>query len=88
MLDEEEVAEIKKAKLVEKEKTKEIMDQKAVKGFEVIHAELGEDTKTSKSKSKKSKAKKGKGKGRRNRDELDSDDSLNDFIVPDDEVEE
>jgi len=53
----------------------------------MIHAELGEDgairSKSKKSKGKKSKTTRAKGK---KKDELDSDDSLNDFI-DDNEIE-
>lgn len=59
MLDEEQIAEIQKAKQAEREKVKARLAQKVEK-FEVIHAELGGDqfkAGKGKSKSKKAKAK-------------------------------
>ena len=57
MLDEEQIAEIQKAKQAEREKVKARLAQKVEK-FEVIHAELGGDSfKTGKGKSKSKKAK-------------------------------
>jgi len=63
-----------------------------VEKFEIIKAELGEEPgagKKGKSKSKskaKAKTAKAKGGGRSRKDELDSDDSFNDFI--DDDLDE
>ncbi len=92
MMDEEEMAELKKAKAREREQGKEAKEARTVEDFQFLKVNDSKADKKNKPAVKKGKAKtakaKPKKKGGRSEDEsLGSNDSLNNFIADDDEIE-
>lgn len=76
MLDENQLAEIMKAKQFEREKARALKTEKVEK-FEIIRAEIGEDTVVGVKGKKTKKAKgKAKAKSKGNKEAIESDDSL------------